>query len=95
MFYLRAAMMGQLGRNQERLECLQKALSVNPVSDHSYMTKANAYWGELLEVGDAEKALRWLVNLSRNVPESHAPEVADMIAETAAAYRVPSFGSKG
>ncbi|MGH7139627.1 MAG: hypothetical protein ACREHD_28130 [Pirellulales bacterium] len=85
MFYLRAAMMGQLGRQEERLECLDQALSATPVSDHSYMTKAHAYWVELLETGEQKKALRWLINLSRNVPESYALEVADMIAETAGA----------
>ena len=87
MFYLRAAMMGELGRQEERLECLQNALAATPVSDHSYMTKANAYWAELLELGDTEKALRWLVSLSRNVPESYTAEVAEMIAETAGEVR--------
>jgi hypothetical protein len=85
MFFLRAAMLGHTGHRQERLACLEHSLSATPVFDHSYMTKANAYWGELLEAGEKKKALRWLVNLSRNVPESYASEVADMIAETAGA----------
>ena len=53
------------------------------ISDHSYLTKASAYWGELLELGETKKALQWLVGLSRNVPESYASEIAEMIAETA------------
>jgi hypothetical protein len=83
MFYLRGAMLGQLGRQQERLDCLFSALSSTPISDHSYLTKANAYWCELLELGEKERALRWLVSLSRNLPEPYAAEVAEMIQETA------------
>lgn len=84
MFYLLAALMGQLGQKQERLEYLHRALSATPTYDHSYLTKANAYWGELLELGQSERALQWLVGLSRNVPEAYSPEISDMIAETAA-----------
>jgi tetratricopeptide (TPR) repeat protein len=83
MFYLLGALMGQLGQNQARLQCLERALSATPVYDHSYLTKANAYWGELLELDQRDEAMELLLKLSRNVPESYAEEIGEMIKETA------------
>jgi len=89
MFYLLAALMGALGSEEMRLDCLEKALSNTPIDDHSYLTKANAYWGELLEQGQTDKALDFLLRLSRSMPERYAEEVGEMIKETAG-FQLPA-----
>jgi hypothetical protein len=83
MFYLLGAIMGQLGHKQARLQFLDRSLSATPIHDHSYLTKANVYWGELLDLGEKDKAMDFLLKLGRNVPESYLDEISDMIKETA------------
>jgi hypothetical protein len=84
LFYLQSALMGHLGEDRRRLELLDLALALTPVSDHSYLTKANAYWIELLELGDREAAMVFLLNLNRIAPISYQDEIREMIEETAA-----------
>jgi hypothetical protein len=84
LFYLQSALMGHLGEDRRRLELLDQALALTPVSDHSYLTKANAYWIELLELGDREAAMVFLLNLNRIAPNSYQDEIREMIEETAA-----------
>ena len=40
-------------------------------------------WSELLELGEKDAAMDFLLRLNRNMPESHVPEIAEMITETA------------
>jgi len=82
MFYLLGAIMGHLGHKKARLDFLHSALSATPVDDHSYLTKVSVYWAELLELGEQDAALDFLLRLNRNVPESYVPEIAEMITET-------------
>lgn len=84
MFYLLAAMMGHLGHPRARLDFLHRSLSATPVDDHSYLTTVSAYWGELLDLGEKDAAMDFLLRLNRNIPESYVPEIAEMITETAA-----------
>ena len=84
LFYLQSALMGHLGKDRRRLELLDQALALTPLSDHSYLTKANAYWIELLELGDREAAMVFLLNLNRIAPISYQDEIREMIEETAA-----------
>jgi hypothetical protein len=84
MFYLQSALMGHLGEDRRRLELLDQALALTPVSEHSYLTKANAYWIELLELGNREAAMVFLLNLNRIAPVSYQDEIREMIEETAA-----------
>jgi hypothetical protein len=84
MFYLQSALMGRLGQDRRRLELLDLSLGLTPISDHSYLTKANAYWIELLELGDREAAMKFLLNLNRIAPISYQDEIREMIEETAA-----------
>lgn len=83
MFYLLASLMGELGHKEARLEFLLRALSATPIDDHSYLTKATAYWDELLDLGKQDKAMEFLLKLSRNVPEAYLVEIGEMITETA------------
>ncbi len=84
LFYLQSALMGYLRQEQRRLELLNLALTSTPISDHSYLTKANAYWIELLELGDRKAAMVFLLNLNRIAPISYQDEIREMIEETAA-----------
>jgi hypothetical protein len=83
MFYLLSALMGQLGNKKARLRFLDSAVSATPIHDHSYLTKANAYWGELLELGEKDLAMDFLLKLSRYAPESYSDEISGMIKQTA------------
>lgn len=69
-----------LGNTEERLRLLHDAFRLTPRDDHSFLTKAQEYWSELLDHGrDAEAedflfALHW-----RSLP-SQRDEIRQMIA---------------
>ncbi len=83
MFYLLAALMGQLGQSEARLQYLFSSLAATPIDDHSYLTKASAYWSELIELGQQDNAMDFLLKLTRNAPEPFLDEIREMIKETA------------
>jgi hypothetical protein len=83
LYYLQAAMFGYLENHSARLEKLRLSLELTPVLDHSFLTKANAYWAELMEMGRRKAAMTFLLSLSRTVPQSYVEEIGEMVQETA------------
>jgi hypothetical protein len=84
-FYLLASLMGYLGDKRTRLDFLEKSFSSTPVCDHSYLTKVNAYCGEMLEMGMKSEALELLKktkNLLSNMED--IDEINEMIENYAA-----------
>jgi len=79
--YLRSLVQGALGRTEERLEALLASVRLTPPDDHSYLTKAQEYWSELLDLerhGDAEEflfTLHW-----QSLPEQR-DEIRAMIVD--------------
>ncbi len=82
MFYFLSSIMGHLGNKKARLDYLEKSQSATPIDDHSFLTKANAYWAELLEVGRKKEALDYLLRINKVSPASYTEEINVMIKET-------------
>ncbi len=81
-FYLQSALMGHLGNERRRLELLEMSLNLTSTEDHSHLTKATAYWSELMESGDRKRALAFLLTLGRTAPPTYQDEMAAMLTET-------------
>jgi len=84
MFFLLGSMMGHLGNRRLRLDYLDKSQAATPIDDHAFLTRANAYWAELLEYGETDRAMEYLLKISRLAPASYLSEIEEMIKETAA-----------
>jgi hypothetical protein len=84
MFFLLGSMMGHLGNKRLRLDYLDKSQAATPIDDHAFLTRANAYWAELLEFRETDKAMEYLLKISRLAPASYLSEIEEMIKETAA-----------
>jgi hypothetical protein len=82
LFYLQGLIMDYLGDHLKRLELLRYSLRLTPVNDHSYLTKATAYWADLLDLGKKQEALDFLLSLNRSCPLAYQDEIGKMISET-------------
>jgi hypothetical protein len=80
--YLQSALMDQLGESERRLELLDQSFHMTPPDDHSYLTKATAYWSELMELRRYEKASTFLFFLTKHAPDFCQEEIKEMLSET-------------
>ncbi len=82
LLHLQSVLMDHLGNNERRLELLDMSFLLTPVQDHAYLTRATAYWSELMDLGRYEQAWYFLVKLARQAPDSCQEEIAGMMSET-------------
>jgi hypothetical protein len=87
LFYLQSLLMEHLGHLERRAELLETSFRLTPPEDHSYLTKASAYWADLLDLGQRKRALSFLLSLNKVAPPSCAEEIEEMLAETVAEGR--------
>lgn len=80
--YLQSVLMDQLGEQERRLELLNQSFHMTPPDDHSYLTKATAYWSELMDLRRHDKASTFLFFLTRHAPDSCQEEIQEMLSET-------------
>jgi hypothetical protein len=52
------------------------------VEDHSFLTKAQALWSDLIDLGQYKNAESWLLFVHRYAPESHLNEIRDVFHKT-------------
>lgn len=79
--YLQSLLMDYLGAAERRVELLEMAFRLTPLTDHSYLTKATALWSDLMDLGLRERALTLLMELNRSSPREHQDEIKAMIEE--------------
>ena len=84
LYYLQSLLMDYLDDPLKGLDLLEHSLRLTPVEDHSYLTKATAYWADLMNLGRNKKALDFLLSLNRHSPGEYQSEIGEMIAETLA-----------
>lgn len=84
LFYLQGLVMDYLGERVKKLDLLEHSLRLTPLDDHSYLTKATAYWADLMDLGKQKEALDFLLSLNRYSPEAYQSEIGEMITETLA-----------
>ena len=80
--YLQSVLMDQLGEQERRLELLDQSFHMTPPDDHSYLTKATAYWSELMDLRRYEKASNFLFFLTKHGPDYCQEEIKEMLSET-------------
>jgi len=81
-FYLQSLIMDYLEEGGKRLELLQASLRLTPVEDHSFLTKVQALWSDLLDRGDYKSAEELLLYVYRYSPQSSLDEIKEMFYDT-------------
>jgi len=82
MYYLQSVLMNELGNYSERFRLLGDSLALTPASDHSYLTKAQNYLSDLLDVKRYDVAERLLMDLYRSATRDDQPEIMEMFRST-------------
>lgn len=77
--HLLSSIFGHLGRSDERLKYLSFSLGLTRVDDHSYLTKAQEYWSELVDNERLDEAETFLLSLYRSSNAEQQSEVREMI----------------
>jgi hypothetical protein len=80
--YLQSVLMDHLGEQERRLELLDQSFHMTPPADHCYLTKATAYWSELMDLRRYEKASNFLFFLTKHAPDFCQEEIKEMLSET-------------
>jgi hypothetical protein len=78
--YLISMVYDYLGDFDQRLKFLHDSFRLTPRDDHSYLTKAQEYWSELLDHGRGAEAEEFLFALHWRSPPSQRNEIRQMIA---------------
>jgi hypothetical protein len=82
-----------LGNEEQRLQSLYASFRCTPPTDHSYLTKAQELWSELLDRNREEEAERFLVSLPGWSLPSQQDEVREMVVD-AFRYIVANDGGR-
>jgi hypothetical protein len=80
--YLQSVLMDYLEQYSSMLDLRRQSLRLTDVEDHSYLTKAQALWSDLMDLGKHKDAYSLLLDLIRYSPQSYQPEIEDMLAAT-------------
>jgi hypothetical protein len=80
-FYLMSVLHGYLRDEDGRLQALYASFRFTSPDDHSYLTKAQEYWSELLDARKYREAEQFLLRLSWWSLPSQEEEVGEMLRE--------------
>lgn len=80
-YYLTSMVHGYLGHSEERLRFLYASFRVTRPEEHSFLTKAEELWAELLDLGRYEEAEKFLFSLHWWCLPSQQDEVRLMIVD--------------
>lgn len=79
--YMLSALFGHLGFSDRHLDFLQNSVRLTPVSDHSYLTRVQDYWTELLDAKRYDDAESFLLDVHGQCLPGQREEVREMISE--------------
>ncbi len=79
--YMMSMIHGYLGDENQRLRALFASFRFTSPQDHSYLTKAQELWTELLDQNRYEEAERFLLSLHRLSLPAQQDEVREMVVE--------------
>jgi hypothetical protein len=94
LYYLQCVLMDYLGEHSLALKLRHQSLQLTDVEDHSYLTKAQAFWADLMDFGKHHDAYSFLLHLNRYTPQSYQPEIEEMLAVTIKATNGRSRSSR-
>src|SRR5439155_22925349 len=72
---------GYLGNAPQRLRCLLASFHSTPPQDHSFLTKAQEVWSEMLDDGQYQEAEKFLFLLAWRSLPSQQEEVRQMLVD--------------
>jgi hypothetical protein len=78
-YYLFSMLYGYRKDTQMRLHLLEEAFRLTRPDDHTFLTRAQEYWSELLDAGREEEAESFLFSLHRWALPSQQDEVREMM----------------
>jgi hypothetical protein len=79
MYHLQAVLMGYIGDTGERLRLLRQSLHLTSQHDHSYITKVQSYWSELVDLGQYKLASDLILDVYRGASRDDVPELSEML----------------
>jgi hypothetical protein len=79
--YMMSMIHDYLGDQEQRLRSLYASFRFTPPQDHSYRTKAQEFWSELLDQNRSEEAERFLLSLHWWSLPSQGDEIREMIVD--------------
>ena len=79
--YMTSMIHGYLGDEEQRLRSLFASFRFTPPEDHSYLTKAQEFWTELLDQNKTEEAERFLLSLHWWSLPAQQDEVREMVVD--------------
>jgi hypothetical protein len=82
MYYLLSALMDYLGDPAQKRSLLQCSFDLTPKDDHSYLTKAQALWSDMLDQKQYPEAMQFILSVARDSPRDNVPELTEMLIET-------------
>jgi hypothetical protein len=77
--FLQSLLADYLGQGDVRRDLLHRSFLLTPPTDNSYLTKAQEYWCDLVDAGQREQAMSFLLDLTRTARPDDVPEIKEMI----------------
>jgi len=77
--FIRSVLMDYLGAAEEKRKQAYYSFMLTPPTDHSYLTKAQTCAFDLLEAGNREAAVAFLLSVARFSPTENVPEIQEML----------------
>jgi hypothetical protein len=90
MAYLQAALMDALGNFAERAKFMRESIALTPVTEHSYLTKVQDFWSELVDQRQYAEAELFILSIYHGAPREHLEELQEMF-HTTQKVRVGAF----
>jgi hypothetical protein len=85
-YYLRGLLMGYLGDIGRKIRMLRTSFLLTPAEDHSYLTKAQMLWSEMMDAEQYEEAEEFLLNVYRDSEPQQRAEVRGLLRATAESW---------
>ena len=79
LLYLRSQLMDYLGQGGRRDRMLLESFRLTPPEDHTFLTKAQDYWSNLVEERRLKEAMDFLFTVRERSLPSHREEIGQMV----------------
>lgn len=81
-FFLLSQLHDLVGDKKAAADALRLSFETCAPTAHDWITKAQAYWAGLIELGDIPSAKEFALSLYRNASREHLSEIAEIIDDT-------------
>lgn len=89
-YFLQSQLFDALEDDRASAAALLRSFQTADPKGHEWLSKAQAYWGSLLDLGESDAAQEFVLSLYRNADVRHLAEIRDLVART---FARPSLAS--